>query len=137
MGELNYGFKKKLQTKSFEEAKEQVRAALKDEGFGVLTEIDMQAKMKEKLNVDFQKYVILGACNPPLAHQALETESHLGLLLPCNVVLQETKNGDVEVSFVDPKALFTVVDDPETAPAAEEAFKSLSAAFQKLQSKAV
>jgi uncharacterized protein (DUF302 family) len=87
---------------SFEEAIEKVTEELKKEGFGVLTEIDVQATLKKKLDVDFRKYKILGACNPPIAHKALEAEPNIGVLLPCNVVVQEADEGRVRVSFVNP-----------------------------------
>jgi uncharacterized protein (DUF302 family) len=104
----------------YEQAVERVTAALKAEGFGVLTEIDVKATMKKKLDVDFRKYAILGACNPPLAHKALSTELELGLLLPCNVIVYEEGGGSV-VSIVDPISMLGVVDSPELKPVADEA----------------
>jgi uncharacterized protein (DUF302 family) len=104
----------------FEDAVAKVTAALRAEGFGVLTEIDVQATLKQKLGVDFRRYVILGACNPPLAHRALEAEPHIGLLLPCNLVVQERKEGGSIVSILDPKAMFTLVDQSSMARLAEE-----------------
>ena len=94
--------------------------ALKNEGFGVLTEIDVQATLKQKLDADFLKYVILGACNPSLAHQALNTELEIGLLLPCNVIVYEDDGGSV-VSIVDPLSMLGVVDSPDLDPVAQEA----------------
>lgn len=129
MNQLSYGVLKKLKNTSFQEAKSKVKTALKSEGFGVLTEIDVKEIMKKKLNLDFRNYVILGACNPSLAHKALQADSHLGLLLPCNVVVQETTNGAVEVSFADPKAMFTLVEAPEATPVAQEAEQRLRHAF--------
>ena len=104
----------------YEEAVEVVTAALKAEGFGVLTEIDVKATMKKKLDADFRKYAILGACNPPLAHRALSTELEIGLLLPCNVIVYEEDGGSV-VSIVDPISMLGVVDSPELQPVADEA----------------
>jgi uncharacterized protein (DUF302 family) len=120
MGKLRYGFEKRL-AGTFDQAVEKVTAALKSEGFGVLTEIDVKDTLKKKLGVNFRRYVILGACNPNLAHQALGLESQIGLLLPCNVVVQEAPEGGVTVSIADPKAMFTIVDNPAVAPVAEEA----------------
>ena len=104
----------------YEEAIERVTAALKAEGFGVLTEIDVKATLKKKLDADFRKYAILGACNPPLAHRALNTELEIGLLLPCNVIVYEEDGGSV-VSIVDPISMLGVVDSPALKPVADEA----------------
>jgi uncharacterized protein (DUF302 family) len=95
---------------SYEEALERVPEALKTEGFGVLTEIDVTATLKKKLDVDFRKYTILGACNPPLAHQAISTEIDIGLLLPCNVVVYEDDAGETVVAAVDPETSIGTVD---------------------------
>lgn len=97
----------------FSEVVEQTTAALSEEGFGVLCDIDVQHTFKEKLDEDYRQYRILGACNPSLAHQALETELQLGALLPCNVIVYELENGTVGVSAVDPETLLSLVDDPE------------------------
>ena len=99
---------------------EQVTAALKEQGFGVLTEIDVQATLKQKLGVDFRKYAILGACNPPLAHQALTTELEIGLLLPCNVIVYEDAGASV-VAIIDPIAMLEVADNPSLERVANEA----------------
>jgi uncharacterized protein (DUF302 family) len=104
----------------YEEAMDKVTSALKAEGFGVLTEIDVKATLKKKLDADFRRYVILGACNPPLAHRALGTELEIGLLLPCNVIVYEEDGGSV-VSIVDPISMLGVVDSPELEPVADEA----------------
>jgi uncharacterized protein (DUF302 family) len=104
----------------YEEAVERVTGALKQEGFGVLTEIDVKATLKKKLDADFRKYAILGACNPPLAHRALNTELEIGLLLPCNVIVYEENEGSM-VSIVDPLSMLGVVQSPELKPVAEEA----------------
>lgn len=94
---------------SYDEVKERVVAALKEQGFGVLTTIDVKATLKQKLDADMERYEILGACNPSLAHQALETDREIGLLLPCNVVLREAADG-VTVSMLDPEQMFSLVE---------------------------
>ncbi len=104
----------------YDEALERVTSALKDEGFGVLTEIDVKATLKKKLDVDFRRYTILGACNPPLAYQALQAELEIGLLLPCNVIVYEAENGSV-ISIVDPISLLGVAENPALESVAGEA----------------
>ena len=110
---------------SFEEAIEKVTEELKHEGFGVLTEIDVQATFKEKLDVDFKKYRILGACNPSYAYKALQYEDKIGTMLPCNVVVEEHEDGTVEVSAVNPKASMMAVDNAGLALIANEIEKKL------------
>lgn len=132
MSELKYGFSKKLEHTSFDQVVGQVTEALKAEGFGILSEIDVKATLKKKLDIDFRRYLILGACNPPLAHRSLETEPHIGLFLPCNVVVQEEKNGTIVVSIADPKVMFTLVDNPAIQPIAEEAEQRLRRAMDRL-----
>ncbi len=130
MSEFKYGFSKKLEGVTFADAVGRVTKALKDEGFGILTEIDVQSTLKKKLDLDFRRYMILGACNPPLAHKALEVDSQIGLLLPCNVVVQETGvKGDVLVSIADPKSMFALVDNQLVKPVAEEAEQKLRRAM--------
>jgi uncharacterized protein (DUF302 family) len=109
MLDIAYGFTRVLAGVSFEDARRRIEAALKEEGFGVLTEIDVRATLKAKLNEDFPNYVILGACNPALAHRALTTEPGVGLLLPCNVVVTQDNKGDAIVSILDPEAMLRVV----------------------------
>lgn len=117
---MSYYFAKTLSGKSFDDVIVQVTDALKDEGFGILTEIDVRATMKKKLDQDFRDYRILGACNPELAHQALQAEDKIGTMLPCNVIVQATEDGNgVEVAAVDPAASMQAVDNPELAHIAE------------------
>ena len=115
---MKYGFSK-ITDYTFEQAIEKVTEELKKEGFGVLTTIDVKETLKKKIDVDFKKYTILGACNPKLAHGALQVEEELGLLLPCNVIVYE-KNDKSVVSIFDPIVMTAVVDNPDMKPVAEE-----------------
>lgn len=133
MSDLKYGFETTLAGVEFGEAQRRVTEALQEEGFGVLTEIDVKATLKKKLDAEFRPYVILGACNPVLAKQALEAEPHVGLLLPCNVVVQEAPEGGVIVSIADPKAMFTLVEKPNIAAVANEAEERLRRVIAKLE----
>ena len=108
---MSYYFNKILKDTGFDEAIEKVTAELKKEGFGVLTEIDVKETLKKKIDVDFKKYKILGACNPHFAHKALQNEDKIGVFLPCNVIVEEHENGDVEVSAVDPIASMIAVNN--------------------------
>jgi uncharacterized protein (DUF302 family) len=116
----------------FDAAVQRVKEALGREGFGVLTEIDMRETLKKKLNVDFRNYRILGACNPPFAWQALQVEERIGLLLPCNVIVQETADGNVEAAAVDPAASMERVDNPKLAGIAEQVKAKLAKAIASL-----
>ena len=111
---MSYYFAKTLSGKGFDDVVARVIDALKDEGFGILTEVDVRATMKKKLDKDFRPYRILGACNPSLAYQALQAEDKIGTMLPCNLIVQETKNG-IEVAAVDPVASMQAVENPELA----------------------
>ncbi len=119
-----YGFSTRLND-DFETAIERATEALKKEGFGVLTEIDVRATLKKKLGVDGQPYTILGACNPSLAHQALEADPDIGLLLPCNVVVREESDRSVTVAFMDPVSVLGLVDNPGVASLAAQVREKL------------
>jgi len=115
---MKYGFSKTTLL-SYDQTIVKVTEELKKEGFGVLTTIDVRETMKKKLNVDFPKYVILGACNPPFAYQALQAEEEIGLLLPCNLIVYE-KEGITTVAAFDPMVMTSVVDNPAIVPVAQE-----------------
>ncbi len=117
----------------FDSAYTRMVEALKAEGFGVLTEIDVKETMKKKLGVDFPPYKILGACNPPLAHRALTAAPEVGLLLPCNVTLRQLEDGGVEVALVDPLSMLGIVSAPELQPVADEAAARLKRVRQALE----
>jgi len=126
-----YGFNVTMKT-SMEDAEAKVREALMAEGFGVLTEIDVQKVMKAKLDLDRTGYKILGACNPHLAHQAIDAEPDIGLLLPCNVMLREEDNGDITIGFMDPVAVLGMIDNPkigEVAPQVKAKMEKVAASL--------
>jgi uncharacterized protein (DUF302 family) len=120
---MQYGFSKTVDM-SYEQTIEKVTAELKKEGFGVLTSIDVKETLKQKINVDFKKYTILGACNPPIAHRALLEEEDLGLLLPCNVIVYE-KDGKTHVSIFDPMVMTWIMENDNMKPIATEVQEKL------------
>lgn len=127
-----YGIRKTVAL-AYVDAVEKTKHALQEQGFGVLSEIDMQQKLKEKLNVDSGPYVILGACNPPLAWKALQTEREIGLLLPCNVIVYESDDGKCVVAAVDPDSMLGVVgDNPVVAEVARDARSRLQRALETI-----
>jgi uncharacterized protein (DUF302 family) len=117
---------------SFDDAIVRVTEELKKEGFGVLTEIDMQATLKKKLDVDFRPYKILGACNPPFAYKALQAEQNIGLLLPCNVIVQDAGNGKTEIAAIDPLVSMSKVENPALEPVATEIKAKLQRVIQNM-----
>lgn len=127
-----YGFSIKLKD-SFEAVIDRVTAALKEQGFGILADIDVKATLKAKLDVDRLPYTILGACNPPLAHRALEADPDIGLLLPCNVVVRQEEDGTVTVAFMDPQAVLALVDKPGIEALATEVRGKLEQVRDALQ----
>ena len=119
-------------TNNFEDVEASVREALQREGFGVITSIDMSAKLNEKLGVSLRKYTILGACNPPLAYKALQVEDKIGVMLPCNVILQEKNDGRIEVAAIDPVQSMAAVGKTELAAVAEEVSKKLKRVVESI-----
>ncbi len=130
---MNYGLILTID-QPFEPALAAVRAALAEEGFGILTEIDMAATMKTKLDVDMAPQVIFGACNPPLAHRALQVEESIGMLLPCNVVVRSVGEGRTRIEALDPHAMVTLTGNDELATVADDAATRLGAALRRLES---
>ena len=121
---MSYYFSKKVEG-TFDEVYKRTLTSLKDEGFGVLTEIDVQATLKKKLDVDFRKYKILGACSPPFAYKALQAEDKIGTMLPCNVIIQEWGEGEVEVAAIDPIASMQAVKNESLMPIAQQVQKKM------------
>jgi len=130
--ETAYGLRVEVSS-TYEQAVERTTAALKAEGFGVLTTIDVRQTFKQKLDKDFRKYLILGACNPPLAHKALETELEIGLVLPCNVIVYESGPGKSVVAAMAPLSAMSVVGNPGLTPVAQEADQRLRRALRTLE----
>jgi|TARA_B100000586_G_C19890661_1_gene334838 uncharacterized protein (DUF302 family) len=128
---MNYGYKRVVQL-SFKNANIRIREALKEQGFGVLTEIDVRKTLKEKLNKDFKKYVILGACNPPLAFQALNDEEAIGLLLPCNVILWENEDLSTTIAAIDANKMMTIVEKDQLYDLARKVDSLLQAAVDNV-----
>lgn len=128
---MKYYISKKIST-DFESAIEQVTEALKKEGFGVLTQIDIQEKLKEKLDVDFRKYRILGACNPSSAYKALQHEDKIGVMLPCNIIVQELGKNVIEVAAIDPVASMMAVENPKLSGIAGEIKEKLERVIASL-----
>lgn len=128
---MKYYISKKINT-NFDDAVTAITESLKKEGFGVLTEINLQEKLKDKLNVDFRKYKILGACNPAFAYQALQQEDKIGTMLPCSVIVQELGDNEIEVAAVDPIASMMAVENPNLASIAREVKEKLERAIMSL-----
>ena len=129
---MNYYFKTEIQNSTFEEVIDRVKAALKEEGFGVLTEIDLKATFKKKLDVDFYDYRILGACHPQYAFQALQAEDKIGTMLPCNVIVQKKEAGTIEVSAVDPLASMQAVQNASLGEVANDVAQKLQRVIHHL-----
>ena len=128
---MKYYFSKTV-TLPFDDAIERVIAELQKQGFGVLTDIDVKQTLKKKLNVDFKKYRILGACNPPFAYKALQVEDKIGTMLPCNVIVQEIDEGQVEVAAIDPVASMQAVPNPALKDVAEEVQAKLKKVIENI-----
>jgi len=128
---MSYYFSK-IVDYTFDDTLTKVEEELKKEGFGILTEIDVKSTLKKKLDVDFRKYKILGACNPPFAHKALTAEDKIGVLLPCNVIVQETTDGKIEVAFMNPMEAMSAVKNNDLRKIAEEVTNKLKIVSEQL-----
>lgn len=128
---MSYYFAQRLRS-SFDDAVAKTTAALKEEGFGIITEIDVKETLKRKLDVDFRRYKILGACNPKLAHEALKLEDKVGTMLPCNVIVQELDSGQVEVATIDPVASMQAIGNPELERKAQIVRQKLRQVIERL-----
>jgi uncharacterized protein (DUF302 family) len=129
---MEFFIAKKFSNSKFTEMDAKVREELKKEGFGVITEIDLKKTFKEKIDVDFRNYTIIGACNPSFAYKALQAEDKIGIMLPCNVVIQETKSGDVEVLAFDPASVMMSMDNPELEQLSKEVREKLTKVLENL-----
>ncbi len=129
---MNYYFSTHVKDKTFDEVVADATQALKKEGFGVLTQIDMKATLKKKLDVDYHNYKILGACNPPLAFKALQSEDKIGTMLPCNVIIQEKEPGTIEIAAVDPASSMQAVKNDHLMTIAETVRKKLQRVIQNI-----
>lgn len=129
---MSYYFTKTIENTDFESAVQKITDGLKEEGFGVISTIDFQATLKEKINVDFRKYSVLQACNPPYAYKSLQAEDKIGTLLPCNVVVQEISDGTFEISSINPKAAMASVENKTMKDIASEISEKLERAVSKL-----
>ena len=128
---MEYYFSKTIKG-SFDNAVQKVTEALKAEGFGILTEIDLKATLKKRLDMDFYNYKILGACNPPFAYKALQVEDKIGTMLPCNIIVQERTAGEIEVSAVDPVASMQAIENKQLAGIANEVRSRLKKVIERL-----
>lgn len=128
---MNYTINKKV-NKSFQQAVEDVSTELKKEGFGIITEIDLKEKFKEKLNIDFRQYKILGACNPALAYKAIQQEPGIGVMLPCNVLVQEKENGEVEIAAINPLSSIGAVENTQLQSLAKEVSDKLKVVVERV-----
>lgn len=129
---MSYYINKTLSGISFQEGIDRITESLKNEGFGILTDIDIKATLKKKLDVDFPNYRILGACNPPYAYKALQAENKIGTMLPCNVIVQEKTNGDIEISAVDPISSMQAIENEDLGGLANEIRGKLKACIDAL-----
>lgn len=130
---MNYSINKKISDKTFEQAIKWVAELLEAEGFGIISEINVKGALKEKINVDFRNYRILGACNPHFAHKALLAEDKIGVFLPCNVVVQEHESGEIEVSAMDPIAAMSAVENPSLGDFAKEILKKINNVMEQIK----
>jgi uncharacterized protein (DUF302 family) len=128
---MNYTISKKI-NKSFQQAITDVTASLQEKGFGIITEVDLKGKFKDKLQVDFRNYTILGACNPALAYKAIQQEPGIGVMLPCNVLVQEQENGEVEIAAINPMNSIGSIDNPALLELAQEVSDKLKEVLDKL-----
>ncbi len=129
---MEYYFKKNVKNQNFEHVKERVTELLKEEGFGILTEIDMRTTLKNKLGVNINEYIILGACNPPFAYKAYQIENKIGTLLPCNVVLQKLEDDSIEIAAIDPVVSMSIIKNDNLTNLADEIKLKLKNVIEKV-----